>query len=202
MKIHTIDTLSQSRIVRCRPPASREEIREAEGVLGVTFPKVYVEFLLRCGVMAIYNRSVFGLGPYTRSARREVLSVVFQTQYARNTPLLSLPNHLVVVWDESHDDPDCLDTSRITKDGDCPVVSYYAPGTARALPKPRQVASGFEQWLSQILERQAKRKISNDSDSYLRDRITFMGAVRTRKRSKKETAKKALRPTKKRKTQP
>jgi SMI1-KNR4 cell-wall len=201
MIAHAIQKLSESRIVRCRPAASREEIREAEQLLGVTFPKVYVDFLSKCGVVDIYDRGVYGLGPYTRSARRSTNSVVFQTQYHRNFPPLSLPHHFVVVWDESHYDPDCLDTSRITKEGDCPIVSYYAPGSAQIrLSKPRQVASGFEEWLFQILDRQTRAKALLDRS--MGDQLTPMGALRTRKRPKKKTQKKTLRPTKKRKTKP
>lgn len=185
----TLKTLSQSRIVRCRPPASADDIASAEHTLGVSFPRIYSEFLRICGVMDIYDMCVFGLGPSTTSLRQSTRSVVFQTQHHRGSPLLALPRHYIVIWHECHDDPDCIDTSRVSSDGDCPIMSFRSPPGSSdfRLSKPRQVASGFEEWLFQILERQTKNKALLDES--MGDRLTKLGKIRPRTRSKKKAKK-------------
>jgi hypothetical protein len=167
-----------SPIVRLQRPATAEDIDTAETALSVRFPEVYKQFLSLHGVVNIYDRSVYGLGIYTKPRRRKVCSVVFETEYARAA--IGLARHFVVIWDESHLDFECLDTSRIF-DGDCPVVLVeLTPGGK--LRKPKQIAGSFQEWLGQVVERQMALKLK--LDAAMPGQLTAMGQIRKKKRNR------------------
>jgi hypothetical protein len=165
-------------IVRLQRPATADEIATAETRLEVQFPRIYKQFLEFHGVANIYHRAVFGLGSYTKPRHRTVCSVVFKTEFARAA--IGLARHFVVIWDESHLDFECLDTSRIF-DGDCPVVLVeLTPGGK--LRKPKQIAGSFQEWLGQVVERQMALKLK--LDAAMPGQLTAMGQIRKKKRNR------------------
>jgi hypothetical protein len=172
--------LARSPIVRPQRPATAAEIRRAERELGVTFPEVYKAFLRTCGVLNVYDGTVFGLGPYTHRRDRDTASTIFQTRYHREW--FGLPAYLIVVWHDCHMDCTCLDTRR-TQRGDCPVV-FYDPKAAR---RKVTLAPTFSAWLKDVVEKQTRTKQMLDAE--MPGKLTAMGEPRRRRRKKKAKSK-------------
>ena len=157
-----VEELKKSKIVRSFKPASLAEVEAHERMLAVRFSPVFTEFLTTFGVLEIYERTVFGLGPAIRP--HETRSLMFHTLYARSDATVKLPPHLVVIWHDSHSDYQCLDTSQIQR-GDCPIV-YFDNEIARSRsPKPTHVADGFHDWLRMRVD--SELKIKADWDAYV-----------------------------------
>lgn len=161
-----IQELRKTGIVKTHRGASDREIHDVAAHLGVKFPRIYIECLRRYGYVRVYNRGVFGMGPDTRRLKdgtsRDTCRSDFHTYYARAEGNINLPRDLVVLWHSSHQDYECLDTTRI-KNGDCPIVYFDPRIAAMRKPKPRVLASGFCEWLSMKVKEQLKyKKILDD----------------------------------------
>lgn len=174
--------LESSRIVRPQQGASLREVGNIQSLLGVSFPRVYTEFLRACGVLKVYDRTVFGLGPSTQRLYGLTESTLFHTLYHRRVH--GLPTPFVVVWHDSHQDCQCLDLRRI-HNGDCPVILYDP--NAKGTRKIRDVAPTFSAWLRHIVDKQLAVKKLLDAE--MPGKLTAMGEFRPRRRRAKKKAK-------------
>ena len=60
------DRISKMKAFRSRTPASTEQIKEAESILGLTFAKEYKEYLSAFGCASIYGHEFTGICNATR----------------------------------------------------------------------------------------------------------------------------------------
>ncbi len=169
--------LNATGIIKKRRPAKRNEIDATSRMLAVEFPRTYVEFLETCGMLEVYERSVFGLGPDTW--KQDWNSAFFHTLEARKSPVTRLPPHLVVLWHDSHMDYQCLDTGRV-RGGDCPVVCFDSDIARSRARRPKPVADGFHAWLELIVAKELKNKAAWDAH------VASKNQGRARKRSTKK----------------
>ena len=141
----------------CRPGrgAAEANIEAAQLELGVKFPRRYKDFLRTFGVLKIHDFTVYGLPPAAR--RRAGSSTVFQTKHRRAWPLTRLPNHYVVLWDECHQDCECLDTSRMDRN-ECPIVHVSRPNHHSEELVVLDLCDTLEEWLLLKVEDQLKAK--------------------------------------------
>lgn len=172
-----IRELGTSGIVRPQKGASMREIGDVQALLGVGLPRVYVEFARACGVLKVYDRSVFGLGPATQKMYGMTESTLFHTLYYRRN--YGLPTPFVVVWHDSHEDCQCLDLRRV-KNGECPVVRQDP--TKKSAKRITEVATSFEAWLRMIVEKQVAMKELLDAE--MPGKLKAMGEIRVRPRRK------------------
>lgn len=100
------------------PPATIERIREAEAVLGVSFPLSYQWFLLQYGY-AVWPDYVYGIS----SEAPLGLSVVSITNSSRTFFEPRLHSYLIPVSPDGWGNHYCLDTSRAVN-GEAPVIFW------------------------------------------------------------------------------
>lgn len=146
---------AKSGIVRTQRGARVAEIRNAEKVLGVTFPPVYVEVLKKFGVVRVYDRRMAGLGPYSRPLNRTHADVIRLTQQARR--VIGLPHHLVAINRDTHYDFTCLDTRKI-RSGDCPIVFLELDMVDKGNYTPKRIAPSLAAWFPEFVQRQVAKK--------------------------------------------
>jgi hypothetical protein len=166
----------QSGIVRTQRGARVAEIRNAEKVLGVTFPPVYVEVLKKFGVVRVYDRWMTGLGPYSRPLGRSRADVIRLTQMARY--FVGLPPYLVAVSDSRHHDYTCLDTRKI-RNGDCPIVYLDLEMVDAGKRRPKRIALSLAAWFPEFVQRQVAVKELLDRE--MSGVLTHMGDIRSGK---------------------
>jgi antitoxin YobK len=132
-------------------PAPEDAIRGLEAAFGEPMPPSYRAFLSRFGGVSILDSSYSGIiDGRIEEGRGWVWS---DTLTAREECHLA-PHLLVVRPDE--DGFKCLDFSRRTPDGECPVV-YQWPFR----PLPRQVAASYGAWLSEDLRHRIAALVSD-----------------------------------------
>lgn len=173
-----IEELEASKIVRPQRPATMRDVSRAQALLGVSLPRRYIELVRHCGVLNVYDGCVFGLGPYCARRDRETASTVFQTLDRRRT--YDLPPYLVVIWDDCHEDCQCLDLRKV-RGGDCAVV-VHDPG-AKGARRVRPAAPNLDAWLRLIVEKQLEKKKVLDRE--MPGRLTAMGGFRKRRKKVK-----------------
>lgn len=177
-----LEQLKKSGIVRTRGGATEREVREAEAALGVTFPSLYRSLVRRYGVIDIYDRGVFGVGPAAKR-KRGLSSVLFHTDYARGS--IDLPSRYIVLWHESHGDVWCLDTTTSSKK--CPVWHLDPEVRRGGQITPVLAAPNLIVWLRHVVEKQLRSKELSDRE--FPGVYTPMGKFRTRKGKAKFLAK-------------
>lgn len=118
-------------------PISEDHIAAAEEELGVVFPPSYRTFLRHFGAGNVHFMEIYGI-----PGDRLWGDVVMMTQLA--SP--ALPNHYVKLSEDFGGCAYCLDTSRPTENGECPVVTV-AEGM-----KDRVVANSFLDFLRKASE--------------------------------------------------
>jgi antitoxin YobK len=96
-----------------------EEVWVAEGKLGVTFPESYKQFLQQFGAVNLAGSQIYGLG----APDTGLPSVIFATETLRASDDF-FPADLVVIQDTGEGDLLCLATSRMSDEGECPVVQW------------------------------------------------------------------------------
>lgn len=185
MKSNTLNSMTQanSDIVRANKKANVEDIENAENTLQVRFPRLYKSILTKHGVIKIYNRLVFGLGPATKRLYGNGRSVVFQTVYARDS--IELPSRYIVIWHESHGDVWCLDTK--SRSERCPVWHLDPEVRTGNSMKPVRVAASLIEWIEKIIVKQRENRALLDRE--MPGVHTPMGKFRTRKGKAKFLAK-------------
>ena len=137
-------------------PVPEAAITAAEDALGVTFPPSYRSFLLTFGGISIpahlgVVHSFVGVAPpeareareASAEARDDVVSRTLAARVERN-----LGEHLVVVgMGAQFQEWFCLDVSRTTASGECPVLLYDARDNAL----DQQFYDDFGQMLSEVM---------------------------------------------------
>src|ERR1700722_16639073 len=100
-------------------PQSEEAVLKAEGRLGVQFPKSYTLFLLEFG-SAVWPDLIYGLLG-GKGCGQGVIECTF-----RERTLLHphIRQHLVPVSPDGFGNHFCLDTSKMSEAGECPVVFW------------------------------------------------------------------------------
>lgn len=146
---------AKSGIVRTQRGARVAEIRNAEKVLGVTFPPVYVEVLKKFGVVRVYDRWMTGLGPYSRPLGSSRADVIRLTQMGRH--FVGLPPYLVAISDGRHDDYTCLDTRKV-QNGDCSIVYLDLEMVDAGKRRPKRIAASLAAWFPEFVQRQVAVK--------------------------------------------
>lgn len=98
-------------------------IAEAEEFLGVHFPRSYRRYLQSWGNLEIGSTEIYGLfGPdFVNSSVPDVAWF-----HKKIREVQSIPNHLVIIQNHDDDCYDCLDSSAMNADGECPVVRWDA----------------------------------------------------------------------------
>jgi antitoxin YobK len=96
-----------------------EEVWVAEGKLGVTLPESYKQFLQQFGAVNLEGSQIYGLG----TPDSGLPSVIFATETLRGSDDF-FPADLVVIQDTGEGDLLCLATSRMSEEGECPVVQW------------------------------------------------------------------------------
>jgi hypothetical protein len=167
---------AKSGTVRTQRGARVAEIRNAEKVLGVTFPPVYVEVLKKFGVVRVYDRWMAGLGPYARPIRRSYSNVIFMTQMGRR--VIGLPVHLVAISENSHYDFTCLDTRKV-RNGDCPIMFLELDMVVKGNYTPKRIAPSLAAWFPEFVQRQVAKKELLDREMI--GVLTHMGDIRSGK---------------------
>jgi hypothetical protein len=114
------------------PPICDVEISAAERELGVTFPDSYRAFLRRFGAARLAHWEIYGI-PWD-GLRGDV---VVRNQLAPRT----VPDYLVAVAADDAEHAFFLDTSRMSPQGECPVVAIDRDG------QPVPVAASFLSFL-------------------------------------------------------
>ena len=158
-------SIKQSPIVRVGKPATERHLTRAEKELGVQLPGLYRELLKLAGQIDLWEMSMFGLGP---SAERwedyAGITVTELTQMARAEGNVLLPEHLVAIWHDCHQDYQCLDTRHTTpRTGDCPIV-LFDPEIAASSRRPKRIAPGLAKWLDIRLKRALELKMICEAD--------------------------------------
>src|SRR5436190_5374279 len=122
-------------------PARDEEIRDAEKVLGVSFPPSYRAFLSLNGAMSVGDVTISGIvdnAPLDRGSG----SVVFDTMTFRKD--WRLPDRYVVIQ-PSDKAPYCLDTQTSDAAGEMVVVCYELHSEHAGV-----IATSFLAWLERF----------------------------------------------------
>jgi hypothetical protein len=122
-------------------PAPEGAIRELEAAFGELMPPSYRAFLARFGAVNILDSSYSGIidGKIEEGRGWAWTDTLTAREECRLAP------HLLVVQPDE-DGFRCLDFSRRTRDGECPVV-YQWPFRAQ----PRLVAASYGAWLLEDL---------------------------------------------------
>ena len=123
--------------------ASDDEIGQAEIALEVEFPDSYRLFLAEFGWGGAGDFDLFGLGTDVLPG----LNVVEVTISERSQMMPLTPKHLVPVMNDGGGNLYCLDTQRISADGDCPVVIQD-----HALDEIDHISDSFLTWLEEWME--------------------------------------------------
>jgi hypothetical protein len=123
--------------LECSGPASEAEIAAAEKALGVTFPKSYRTFLRHFGAGYLNCFDIFGI------PGDQLWGDVVMMNQLDNRPR---PEHLLKFTEDVGDYGFYLDTSRIDRTGECPVV-VLGPGEEADV-----VADSFLDFLRKVRE--------------------------------------------------
>ncbi|HEX3314274.1 MAG TPA: SMI1/KNR4 family protein [Gemmataceae bacterium] len=126
-------------------PQPEQAIVSLEHALGVSLPPSYRQFLTKFGAFKLLNSSVAGIvggNPLAKVAG----SLYGDTQQYRQD--CGLPKHLLVIQPDE-DAPYCLDTRKLGRDGEMPVVCYE-PDSGYI----DRMASSFGEWFMDYLQLQ------------------------------------------------
>ena len=107
-------------------PQNIKYIKDAESNLGVKFPKSYIEFLLKYGILDIGSREIHGLDytkDYSNYLYYNIICNTLDERKVNTDP--PFPESFVVIYDLGDGEKFCLDTSKMNSEGECPVIAWY-----------------------------------------------------------------------------
>ena len=104
-------------------PQTEERITEVERELNIIFPKSYKEFLKDFGRVGYGAKDIMGID---RIGHDTYNNILFSIPEMRADPAYdpAFPNYLVPIYDLGNGEIFCLDTSRMNRDDECPVVVF------------------------------------------------------------------------------
>jgi cell wall assembly regulator SMI1 len=124
--------------------ATKDEIANAETVLGVVLPETYRRFLGMFGWGRFSHQELYGVGSDTPP----YLDLVKNASAERFEMEPRMPWHLVPVMNDGAGNHYCLDTAR-SVDGECPVVFW--DHEQESSQTPAVMAPSFGQWFVDLL---------------------------------------------------
>ncbi|NFP90977.1 SMI1/KNR4 family protein [Clostridium sporogenes] len=134
---------------KCHFIGQRSEalIEKAEEVLGITFSKIYKEFLINYGAGNYDSEEILGVidDDFEESS---VPDGIWYTLTEREE--VDLPKNLVVIYETGSDEIFCLDFNGLNQENEPPVVSYL-PGEDNKNQKYEKIADDFGDFLLQLV---------------------------------------------------
>lgn len=137
-----------------------EEIKYAEQILHLVFPKSYKEFLKKYGSVEVKSLDVMGLSRYNHQ-NSGYGGVVWNTLNDRNK--FSIPNDIIKLEHIGDGSYYALDLSQMNDENECPVVIWPIGGYETA-PVLEIVAPDFGTWFLNEVKEQIRWK-QEDSNS-------------------------------------
>lgn len=154
----TFDELSQligkyPRKFHCLGGVGDKRIDVAEELLGIRFPSSYREFLRRFGRVNYLSEEFFGLEQHLLDLNQT--SCVQYTLWERNS--IDFPNSYIVIYNTGWEgEVFCLDTNKISKDNECPIVNWI--GGMKQSEQPLEViADTYIDFIVNYIERAVER---------------------------------------------
>ena len=135
-------------------------IKNAENVLGISFPKTYSAFLEKFGCGGVGSLEIYGLikdedflgNKIPFVAVPNVVWTTLQWNKEFNHPL-----YLPIIYNVGEGTLYCLDTSQMNEEGECPLVAWPLGGYEET-PVLEIVAEDFGKFFLDMVERQIEYK--------------------------------------------
>ncbi|WP_082858507.1 SMI1/KNR4 family protein [Planctomyces sp. SH-PL62] len=120
-----------------------DAITSAEADLQVSFPPSYRAFLREFGAGHVSSEDIFGLGGPQHS------DVVWLAKELRSRTTTRFPRHLVPIRNDGFGNYDCIDTSTVLPNGECPIVEFVHGWDGG---DNRKLSEDFFHWVMDIIK--------------------------------------------------
>lgn len=139
----------EEKMAKCVFMGERSEdlVELAEEALEIKFSNQHREFVKKLGAGSIGSQEIYGVTT-SEFVSASVPNSIWLTLIERKE--IALPKHLVVIQDIGDGEFLCLDYSKLNKDGEPPVVSFY-PGFDLKIQTYEVIANDFLSFLELIL---------------------------------------------------
>lgn len=153
--VKRIEDAFPERLVNWNGRCSEKQIKKAEEILGIQLPVSFRRFVELKGGGGYENLYILGIPP-KGDLSKGANAVTYWRLFQKEDITHPLPVHLVPIeYDEDLRTPMCLDSSRRTRGGECPVVAYsLSTGDQEQVAK--DFISYYEEYASAFID-QANR---------------------------------------------
>lgn len=137
---------------------SNEHIKHAEEILKINFPNSYKNFIMKVSHGGPGSKFIPGI--YEEDPKKiNDSGIVWGVLNDRSNS--SFPHHLISIYDVGEGTTYCLDTSQMSKEGECPVVAWPIDGYD-STPVLEIVAPDFGKFFLDMVEQEIayKKEIS------------------------------------------